>query len=132
MTTTPRAFRDQRGTLGLERTECTECGKINERTAETCYNCGARDLSVVEMTPRGEVVTFIVQHHLPDVFDTPLPIAIVETPEGGKILGMYTDVEDFHDIDIGDKVEIELRRFTRDNGEPIYVNKFTQTAGEDQ
>jgi uncharacterized OB-fold protein len=87
---------------------------------------------MVELTPEGKVVTYIVQHHLPEVFDTPLPIAIVETPEGAKLLGMFTDIDDAHDIDIDDQVGIELRRFTRENGAVVYENKFRLLGGDDQ
>jgi uncharacterized OB-fold protein len=105
---------------------------VNDRTAKTCYNCGARDLEVLDLTPRGEILTFIVQHHLPDVFETPLPMAIVETPEGAKVLGMFTDIDNPQDLSIGDQVTIELRRFSRENGAIVYENKFNLLAGEDR
>lgn len=130
MPTNMRAFRTRNATHGLERSKCTDCGRINEPTAAACYHCGATSFEDVTLSREGEVVTVVVQHFLPDEFETPLPIAIVETPEGGKVLGMFTEFEDPHDIEIGDPVDIELKRFDRKDGEAIYELKFRTRAGD--
>jgi uncharacterized OB-fold protein len=130
MNTTPRQFRNRFSKYDLKQQQCQECGRFEEHTAESCYYCGSTDLEPVDLTPEGEVVTFVVQHYLPEEFDTPLPIGIVETPECAKVLGMFTGVEDPHGIAIGDRVEIELRRFTRENGRVVYEQMFEPVGGD--
>lgn len=124
MSTTMRQFRTASAKFGLERTKCGECGRIDDPTAERCYYCGADDLEAVTLSTEGTVLTVVVQHHLPEEFDTPLPLAIVETPEGGNLLGQFVAVEDPYGIDIGDDVAVEIRRFTREDGEVLYEPKF--------
>lgn len=129
MHATMREFRNREATYGLDRLECVKCGRINDPTAELCYYCGSDTFNDVTLSPRGEVVTYVIQHYLPEEFDTPLPIAIVKTPEGGKILGMFTEVNDPHAVDIGDKVAIELKRFDRKDGQVLYEPKFRLEGG---
>lgn len=105
---------------------------MDDPTAGTCYHCGSQDLRRIELTPRGEVVTVVVQHFLPEAFDTPLPLGIVETPEGGKLLGMFTEVESPHDVAIGETVDVVLKRFTREDGQVLYEPKFRRTEGGEQ
>lgn len=124
MNTTPRQFRNRFSKYDLKQQQCRECERFEEYTAESCYHCGSTDLEPVELTPEGEIVTFVVQHYLPDEFETPLPLGLVETPEGARVLGMFTEFEDPHDIDIGDSVDIELKRFTREDGQVLYEPKF--------
>lgn len=132
MPTNMRAFRTRNATHGLQRAECTECGRMNEPSTAACYHCGATEFEPITLSSEGEVVTVVVQHFLPEEFDTPLPIAIVETPEGGKVLGMFTEVAEPHDIEIGEPVDIELKRFDRKDGETIYELKFRRRGGDDQ
>jgi uncharacterized OB-fold protein len=48
----------------------------------------------------------------------------VETPEGGKILGMFTEVDDPHDVAIGDDVDIVLKRYDRQDEQVRYEPKL--------
>lgn len=130
MHTTMREFRNRAATFGLERARCRECGRINEPTAELCYRCSHDAFEDVTLSRRGTVVTCVVQHVLPDEFDAPLPIAVVETPEGGKLLGMFTEVADPHAVEIGDEVTVELKRFDRQDGQVLYEPKFRLAGGE--
>jgi uncharacterized OB-fold protein len=131
MYTNARQLRDQTAKHGLERTRCEQCSRINDPHAGICYQCGAEDLSAIELTPEGEVVTFIVQHYLPQEFDTPLPIGVAETPEGGNVLGMFTEVQEPHGIAIGEHIEIVLKRFAREDGRVLYESKFRPVEGSD-
>lgn len=124
MNTTPREFRTRFETYDLRKSRCDACGRFSEYTDEACYQCGSTDLTTISLTPEGEVLTYIVQHYLPEEFDTPLPIGIVETPEGAHVLGMFTEVEDPHGVGIGDTVDIRLKRFTREDGQVLYEPKF--------
>lgn len=93
MSTNSRKFRNRFAKYGLERTECTTCGRFDDPNSVACYHCGGTDLEAVSLSPEGVVVTFVVQHFLLGEFETPLPIAIVETPEGGKVLGIFTECQ---------------------------------------
>jgi uncharacterized OB-fold protein len=129
MHTTMRQYRERFAKHGLQRAECTACGRINDPTAQYCYACGGTAFEPVRLSPRGEVVTVVVQHALPASFDAPLAIAIVETPEGGKLLGTFTDLDAPHDVDIGDRVVVETRRFDRVDGQVLYEPKFRLVEG---
>lgn len=129
MHTTMREFRNRTAKFGLDRAECTDCGRMNDSTAELCYHCGGDTFEDVTLSPRGEVETYVVQHALPEQFDTPLPIAIVVTPEGGKVLGMFTEIDEPHSVAIGDTVTIELKRFDRQDGQVLYEPKFRLDGG---
>lgn len=131
MNITPREFRTRFSKYDLKRKQCQNCGRFEDYTSESCYYCASTDLEPIDLTPRGEVVTFVVQHYLPEEFETPLPLGLVETPEGARVLGMFTEFEDPHDIDIGDNVEIELKRFTQEDGQVLYEPKFNLVDGGD-
>lgn len=130
MHATMRELRTKAAKFGLERAECTDCGRMNGPSAELCYHCGNDDFEDVTLSREGTVQTYVVQHALPEAFDTPLPIAIVETPEGGKVLGMFTETDEPHAVDIGDSVQIELKRFDRKDGQVQYEPKFRLAGGE--
>ncbi|MFB6164159.1 MAG: Zn-ribbon domain-containing OB-fold protein [Haloarculaceae archaeon] len=129
MHATMREFRNRAAKFGLDRAQCDDCGRFNDPTAELCYHCGGEDFEPVTLSPEGEVVTYVVQHVLPEAFDTPLPIAIVETPEGGKLLGMFTEIDEPEAVDIGDRVRVELKRFDRQDGQVLYEPKFRLEGG---
>lgn len=129
MPTNMRSFRTRNATHGLEQADCTDCGRINDPSATACYHCGGTSFEDVTLSREGEIVTVVVQHFLPEEFDTPLALAIVETPEGGKILGMFTEVEEPHEIAIGESVDIERKRFDRKDGETLYELKFRRRSG---
>lgn len=116
----PREFRQHSARFGLRRARCEDCGRVTDPTAGVCYGCRNTDLAPIELSPHGEILTYVVQHALPEGFQTPLLIAIAETPEGGKVLGTMSEIDDPDSIDIGDPVRIEIRRTGHEDGRPLY------------
>ncbi|PLW65875.1 hypothetical protein GQS52_25975 [Streptomyces sp. SCUT-3] len=73
---------------------CTACGTLRHPPGPCCGVCRSFDWDTVEASGRGEVYSFVVNHH-PRVpaFDYPLVVAVVELAEGTRLIANLVDVE---------------------------------------
>ncbi len=75
------------------------------------------------MVPYGKVISFVVQHRLPESFETPLPVAVVELEEGARVYGEIIECSP-EDVKMGMEVEAELRVMYEEDGLSVYSYKF--------
>ena len=80
-------------------------------------------MEAFKMKPVGKIISYVVQHRLPDGFETPLPLAIIELEEGARMAGhlIECDPEALH---VGFEVEAEYRAMYEENGLATHSYKF--------
>ena len=132
----PPFVRDRAANERLEAVECQSCGyvAIPERR-EVCKRCGDHpDWEAVQLEQRGTVQSYVVQQRLPDEFETPLPVAVVDVPQQGegepaRVYGLFTET-DPDEVEIGMEAEAEFRTMFDINGLPVNSFKFKRPRGD--
>jgi len=91
----PRYHREIPARYRLEAGRCSECGTVSYPPRKVCPSCRGRDFERVRLTPSGKVVTSTVIHVPPDEFlnEAPYAMAIIETPEGARLMTQVVDCE---------------------------------------
>jgi hydroxymethylglutaryl-CoA synthase len=109
--------------LGLHGARCRECGAISTPPSvhPVCVGCGGDDLVEVPLSRHGEVHTFVVNQTMPPPFVAPLPLVVIDLDDGARL--MVQGAGDGSDLGIGDRVGLEVRRYTIERGAPIYGYK---------
>ncbi len=92
------------GELRIQR--CNACGEMRHPPGPVCPSCHAMDRGYVVASGRGTVYSWIV-HHAPQVpgKELPLRLAVVDLPEGVKMIGELRD-----EVEIGGDVEAVFER----------------------
>lgn len=132
----PPHVRDRPANERLEAVECGDCGYVAiPEHREVCKRCGSYpDWEPVQLQERGEVQSYVVQQRLPEEFETPLPLAIVDIPQDGegepaRVYGLFTET-DPEDVEIGMEAEADLRTMFDVNGLPVNSFKFKRPRGD--
>ncbi|MCX6664497.1 MAG: Zn-ribbon domain-containing OB-fold protein [Euryarchaeota archaeon] len=110
--------------------KCGSCERIFFPPREACPFCRRKSMGKmqeVQLTGKGEVVTYTIIHVGPEEFEeqVPYPIAIIKLEEGPQITGQIVDCS-IDDIHIGLKVESTFRRIQAEGytGAIYYGYKF--------
>jgi hypothetical protein len=121
----PRYWREVPARFRLETTRCTGCGKVTYPAHRICPQCRGRDLEPIALSRTGTVVTSTVVHVAPDdfAFEAPYAMAIVETPEGARLMVQVTDCEP-EKVLPGMQVALEFRRIRREGRAGILCYGF--------
>jgi uncharacterized OB-fold protein len=134
---TPAEWRMREAAEQFTATECQSCGYVSfPDRRQTCKRCGEVDpgWESVELERRGEVLSYVVQNRLPEAFDTPLPIGVVDVPQSGpgepaRVYGLFTET-DPEDVEVGLEVEADFRKIYEVDGLPTNSFKFKLPRGE--
>lgn len=130
----PRYERDRRQNQRLIAYECQACGWVSfPETRQACKRCATApaDFEEVALAERGVVRTYVVQKYLPDAFEDPQPLAIVDIPqadgagESARVYGILTET-DPDELAIGAEVDATFRELFTDADRPINAFKFKQ------
>jgi hydroxymethylglutaryl-CoA synthase len=117
--------------LALEGKKCASCGKIAvpPTVHPVCPYCGSADGAIVPLARTGVVHTFVINHTMPSPFEAPLPLVVVDLDDGARMLlqGMS---EDAAAVGIGDRIELELRRYAIERGVPVYGFKVRRSVSQ--
>lgn len=133
----PPYWRDREQNQRLAARECGACGYVAfpERRA-VCKRCGEHpEWTDVELAQRGTVQSYVVQNRLPDEFETPMPLAIVDvdqadgTGEPARVYGLFTET-DPDAMEVGMEVEADYRRMFDVKGLPLHSFKFKLPRGD--
>jgi uncharacterized OB-fold protein len=91
----PRYTREIPSRYRLEAGRCKGCGKVTYPARIICPSCRGEEIENVNLSPRGKVVTSTVIHVPPDDFlmEAPYAMAVVETPEGARLMTQVVDCE---------------------------------------
>ena len=116
----PRYWREIPSRYRLEAGKCSACGVVVYPRREVCADCGATAFEPVQLSRRGKVVTSTVIHVGPTEFqmEAPYGIAIVETPEGARLMAQVADCEP-DELKPGLEVALEFRKIRREGAAGI-------------
>ncbi|MFP4623194.1 MAG: Zn-ribbon domain-containing OB-fold protein [Gemmatimonadota bacterium] len=111
----PRYWREIPARYRLEGSRCQECDKVVYPARRVCPSCRSTAMDAVTLSPRGRVVTSTVIHVPPDEFvsEAPYAVALVETPEGARMMVQVVDCEN-GEVRPGLEVDLEFRRIRKE------------------
>lgn len=124
--------------------ECQDCGWVSyPEEKRVCKRCSAApaDFEAVRLAECGTVQTFVVQERLPDEFETPQPLAIVDVPqadadgnptgdgEPARVYGLLTETS-LDELSVGTTVEARFRELFTVGERPIHSFKFAVPRSE--
>jgi len=111
----PRYWREIPNRYRLEAGRCSGCGKVVYPQRRICPSCRGEDWESLVLTRKGKVVTSTVIYVPPGDFEmeAPYAMAIVETPEGARLMTQVVDCEPGSVLP-GMEVSLEFRRIRRE------------------
>ena len=97
-----RGYAEERRLRGFR----SGCGFVSATWLLRCPSCGKADLTETELSGRGSVVAFSVQHVPADEFvnDAPYAYVVVLLDDGGRLTGWMPSVKSEADLQLGDRV----------------------------
>lgn len=128
----PRYRRTREQDQWLVAFECQECGWISYPDEKsTCKKCAAAPANYerVQLQEQGEVLSFVEQVYLPEDFESPQLLAMIDIPQVGdgepaRVYGLLTDT-DREEIEVGSQVDARFRELFTDGDRPINSFKFS-------
>ena len=113
-------FKERKQDIRLYGSRCTECGQVQYPMARVCIRCRAQERTEdARIARRGTVFTFTVDHLIANL-EHPLPMAVVDADDGGRL---YLQIADADDIQIGERVAFTYRRLHEGGGNRNYYWK---------
>jgi uncharacterized OB-fold protein len=111
----PRYWREVPARFRLEAGRCTGCGKVAYPARRVCPSCRGEQFEPIVLSHRGTVVTSTVIHAAPPEFqmEAPYAMAIIETPEGARLMVQVADCEP-GEVEPGAEVTLEFRRIRKE------------------
>ncbi|WP_101787830.1 bifunctional MaoC family dehydratase N-terminal/OB-fold nucleic acid binding domain-containing protein [Nonomuraea indica] len=101
-----------RGELRVQ--SCADCGRLRHPPGPLCPHCRSADRSYVTASGEGTVYSYVVHHHPPvPGRRTPFVVAVVELPEGVRIVGNVVDCPP-EDVRVGLPVRVTYRAMDDD------------------
>lgn len=80
------------GELRIQR--CTACGSLRHPPGPACPDCQALERDFVVAAGEGTVFSYTVHRHPPvPGQELPIPLVLVELPEGVRMIGRLKDVD---------------------------------------
>jgi hypothetical protein len=131
-TSSPFFQRAARELLRLEGARCRGCGHVMFPPSQrpVCSGCGSFDFDPVALARTGSVYSYVVNRFLPRGFGDEMALVLGEMDDGSRYWAPTSGI-DTAGLDIGNPVELRLRRFTGHGGAPTYAMKFTSRRGAD-
>lgn len=128
----PRYHRQRHQNERLIGFECQGCGWVSlPEPKQVCKRCADHEAGFTEvaLADEAEILTFVEQQVLPDDFEPPLLLAMVDIPqindgEPARSYGLLTET-DLDEVEIGDTVEARYRELFTDGDRPINSFKFS-------
>jgi uncharacterized OB-fold protein len=132
-----RYWRERDADQRLVAHECRDCGWVSypeqKRVCKACASAPA-DFEPVQLREEGEIRTFVVQERLPEEFETPQPVAIVDLPQEGegepaRVYGLLTETAR-EELSVGATVEARFRELFTTGERPVHGFKFAVPRSE--
>jgi uncharacterized OB-fold protein len=127
----PRYWREIPTRYRLEAAKCAGCGKVVFPARRICPGCRGSDFKKINLARKGKVITSTVIHVPPDDFlmEAPYAMAVVETPEGARLMTQVVDC-DPSTVKPGLDVDLEFRLIRKEGKSGIlcYGHKGVPTA----
>lgn len=112
----PRYWREIPARYRLEAAKCKGCGKVVYPARRICPGCRGTAFEPTRLSRSGKIVTATVLHVASDDFamETPFPVAVIETPEGARLMAQVADAEPDRIVP-GTEVTLEFRRVRKED-----------------
>lgn len=127
----PRYWREIPSRYRLEAGRCRGCSKVVYPARRICPACRGTEWEKVRLSRRGVVVTSTVIHVPPADFvnEAPYAMALVETPEGARLMTQVVDCEPSSVLP-GMEVSLEFRLIRKEGRSGIlcYGHKAVPVA----
>ena len=108
----------QDGVLRFQR--CTGCGQFRHLPRYMCCECGSTAYEWSPVSGKGELYSWTVTHQVfHPSFDVPFIAAVVEFPEGVRMMSQLVDIEP-KQLHLGMEVEVEFRILSEGFQTPVY------------
>jgi uncharacterized OB-fold protein len=116
----PRYTREIPSRYRLEAGRCVGCGKVVFPPRPICPGCRASEWEKINLSRKAKVITSTVIHVAPDDFlmEAPYAMAVVETPEGARLMIQVVDCEP-SDVQPGMQVSLEFRLIRKEGNSGI-------------
>lgn len=126
----PPLWRIARENAQLIGYRCKKCSFVTfPEPRKTCKRCRApSDFEEVPIGPYGRVVSFVIQHRLPEAFQTPLPLAVIDLEGDARVYGHLADCKP-EELKVGLQVIADFRVVFEDEGLGVYSYKFKPMRG---
>ncbi|MGJ6962334.1 OB-fold domain-containing protein [Streptosporangium sp. G11] len=107
------------GELRIQK--CADCGELRHPPGPVCPSCRSAARTFVTASGEGEVYSYVV-HHNPPIpgLQTPFAVAVVELPEGVRIVGNVVDCAASR-VGIGMPVRLTYRQMDDELILPMWV-----------
>lgn len=111
----PRYWREVPGRYRLEGGRCAVCGAVVFPARQVCPSCRGVTFEPTALSRRGTILTSTVIHAAPPEFhmEAPYAMALVETPEGVRLMVQVVDCRP-DEVDPGTDVALEFRRIRKE------------------
>jgi uncharacterized OB-fold protein len=111
----PRYWREIPSRYRLEAGRCRGCREVVFPLRRLCPACGKDRFDTISLSRKGKVVTSTVIHVAPGGFqmEAPYAMAVVETPEGARLMTQVVDCEP-SEVRPGMAVDLEFRLISRE------------------
>jgi len=121
----PRYWREVPTRFRLEASRCKSCGKTLYPARTICPGCRGTELDETKLSRKGKVVTSTVIHVPPTDFlmEAPFAMALVETPEGARLMMQVVDCKP-QDVQPGMDVRFEFRLIRKEGKSGILCYGF--------
>lgn len=126
-TALPEFWRYAKEIHGLVGLKCKRCGKIMFPRRKICPKCGNFDennFEEVEISKKGTIHSYVVCYYTPRAVRAPVPLAVVDTDNGARLLGFVTECNKPGELSVGLPVEAVFRRIGVQDGRVNYGYKF--------
>ncbi|MDP9849302.1 bifunctional MaoC family dehydratase N-terminal/OB-fold nucleic acid binding domain-containing protein [Streptosporangium lutulentum] len=108
-----------KGELRIQK--CADCGELRHPPGPVCPSCRSAGRTHVVATGEGEVYSYVVHHHPPvPGRETPFVVAVVELPEGVRLVGNVLECEP-SEVGIGMPVRVTYRQMDDELILPMWV-----------
>ncbi len=123
----PRYWRERISRYRLVGVECMNCGRKAYPPRPVCPYCGSRNTRLIELSKRGQLISYTVIYSVPEGFEPSSPIiyGLIKLDDGVLVEGQLTSI-DPSKLRVGLRVEASLRVVRRDGEHGIieYGLKF--------
>jgi uncharacterized OB-fold protein len=117
--------REKDGLMYLKGYECSKCGTVYYMNAARCNSCHHTELKQKQLEKTGTVYSVTSEHYFPNSF-APTNMVVIDLYGGGRMTVQQTDdmfPTEANIINIGDKVELVLRKMMENDKKPNYFWK---------
>jgi len=117
--------REKNQFIHLKGFECESCGTVYYMKAARCNNCRGISFNEKQLSSSGTVYSLTAEYYFPSSFP-PTNMIIIDLDGGGRLTLQQTDdmyQNEESKINIGDKVELVLRKMMENDNKPNYFWK---------